>query len=266
MTICGLALMCPLASGQTGAFPAPPSLTSPWKFTLEPYLWLPAMKGDVTVRNRTADVDLNVYDALNLIFDAFKFGAMGRFEAQKGNLLFTLDVDYVDLEDEQTTARGLESAITSQTLLTEFGAGYRLGTWPLSPDVRPSFSVDFLTGGRYVRLESGIKIREGGPRGRINVEVDDTVEWLEPFVGGRVLLALSRQASFVVRGDVGGFGVGSELTWNVVGNFLYQVSRTVYLSVGYRALDMDYEQGSGISRFKFDMRLHGPVLGAVFRF
>jgi hypothetical protein len=81
-----------------------------------------------------------------------------------------------------------------------------------------------------------------------------------------VLLTLSRQVTLVVRGDVGGFGVGSELTWNLVGNFLYQVSRTVYLSVGYRALDMDYEQGSGASRFKFDMLLHGPVLGAVFRF
>ena len=62
VTICGLMLMCPLASGQAGEFPAPPYLTSPWKFELAPYVWLPAMDGDITVRGRTADVDLDLGD------------------------------------------------------------------------------------------------------------------------------------------------------------------------------------------------------------
>jgi len=65
---------------------------------------------------------------------------------------------------------------------------------------------------------------------------------------------------------VGGFGVGSEFTWNLVGTLQYHLSRTVSLGVGYRALDIDYEQGSGASRFKFDVLMHGPVPGAVFHF
>jgi hypothetical protein len=118
-TICGLLFMGPLASGQASEFPAPPYLTSPWKFDLAPYLWVPAMTGDVTVRGRTADVDVGLGDTLDLIFDDLQFAFMGRFEARKGNLLFTLDVDYTDLEDDNTTARGLDADVTSKSWIVE---------------------------------------------------------------------------------------------------------------------------------------------------
>jgi hypothetical protein len=36
-------------------------------------------------------------------------------------------------------------------------------------------------------------------------EVDRTVDWLEPFVGARLRLALFETLAFVVRGDVGGW-------------------------------------------------------------
>jgi hypothetical protein len=263
VTICALALMCPLASAQAGEFPAPPYLSSPWKFSLEPYLWLPAMTGDITVRGHTADVDLDLGDVFEALLDSFQFGAMGRFEARKGNLLFTLDVLYTDLEDDNTTARGLAADVTSQTWIVEFGAGYRLGTWPLSLSVYPALSFDFLAGGRYVAQETGLEI-SGGPLGGVDVERD--VDWIEPFVGGRLLLTLSQRIRLAVRGDVGGFGVGAELTWNLVGNVQYYLSRTVSLSTGYRALSIDYEQGSGTDRFRFNVIMHGPVLGAVFHF
>jgi hypothetical protein len=221
------------------------------------------MIGDVTVRGRTADVDLDLGDTLEVIFDSFKFAFMGRFEAHKGNLLFTLDVDYTNLDDEHTTARGLDADVSTKSWIVEFGAGYRLGTWPLSPSIYPALAVDFLAGGRYVWLELGLDI-DGGPLGGIDVERD--VDWIDPFVGGRLLLTLSQRVSLAVRGDVGGFGVGSELTWNLVGNVQYHLSRTVSLGAGYRAISIDYEQGSGNDRFRFNVIMHGPVLGAAFHF
>jgi hypothetical protein len=259
LTLGVLTLMGPLAYGQTGAVSSPPFLNSPWKFEVAPYVWLPAMQGDLTVRGRTADIDLDLGDTLELLFDAFKFAAMGRAEARKGNLLLTLDLLYLDLEDDQTTARGLETEVGLTLLITEFGMGYRLGTWPLSPDVLPAVSFDVLAGGRYAFLEPSIAIA-GGPRGGIDVERD--VDWIEPFVGGRFLLTLSKRVTIGVRGDVGGFGVGSDLTWSLVGSIQYHVSRHVSVGGGYRALDIDYMQGSG----GLDVLMHGPLLGAVFRF
>ena len=69
-----------------------------------------------------------------------------------------------------------------------------------------------------------------------------------------------------MQGDIGGFGAGSQFTWNVEGVFLYCVARFVSLGLGYRALDTDYRRGSGAAKFKFDMLIHGPLLGAVFHF
>ena len=73
MTIGILILICPLTYGQTGTVSAPPFLHSPWKFEVAPYVWLPAMQGDLTVRGRTADIDLDLGDTLDLLFDALKF-------------------------------------------------------------------------------------------------------------------------------------------------------------------------------------------------
>jgi len=158
----------------------------------------------------------------------------------------------------------LDAELDTKLLITEFGVGYRLGTLALSPDVYPSLAVDVLTGGRYVFLETGLSI-DGGQFG-IDADVERHGDWIEPFVGGRFILAFSHRAAFIVRGDVGGFGVGSDLTWSLVGTFQYYLSRAVSLDVGYRALDIDYDQGSGATLFKFDVLMHGPLLGAAFRF
>ena len=264
ITVCVWTLICPLAYGQSGEALAPSLLSSPWKFGVAPYLWVPAMQGEITVRGRTVDVDLDLEDTLDLIVDSLKFAFMGRAEAHKGPLLFTLDLLYLDLEGDQTTTRGLRAELTTQLLITEFGAGYRLGTFALGPVVYPYLALDFLVGGRYVFLETGLDIT-GGRFGR-EADIERDVDWIEPFVGGRVTLRFSNRAAVIVRGDAGGFGVGSNLTWSLVGTFQYYLSRAVSLDVGYRVLDIDYDQGSGANLFRFDVRMHGPLFGAVFRF
>ena len=52
----------------------------------------------------------------------------------------------------------------TQLLITEFGAGYRLGTFALGPVVYPSLAVDVLAGGRYVLLERGGGLYRGAVR------------------------------------------------------------------------------------------------------
>ena len=222
------------------------------------------MKGDVTVRGHTADVDLSVGDTLDLLFDSFKIGALGRFEARKGELLLTFDLMYLSLEDDKSTARGRRADVSTKFLVTEFGAGYRLGTWPLGPNVYPALATDFLVGGRYVYLEGSIDT--SGGRRFVGIDAERDVHWIEPFVGGRLLLTLSPQVALAVRGDAGGFGVGSELTWNVVGTLEYTLAHCCTLTAGYRAMSIDYDQGSGASRFKLDVNLHGPTVGVVFHF
>jgi hypothetical protein len=36
--------------------------------------------------------------------------------------------------------------------------------------------------------------------------------------------------------------------------------------VGYKALSVDYAQGSGVSRYEYDVTMHGPIFGIPARF
>lgn len=98
-----------------------------WTFEVAPfYLWLPAQDGTVTVRGQSADVDLSVGDTLDLLFDSFKFAATGHAEARKGNALLTLDLMYMNLEENTQTDIGLGVTTQTEQLILEFGGGYHL--------------------------------------------------------------------------------------------------------------------------------------------
>jgi hypothetical protein len=236
------------------------SLVKGWTFEVAPfYLWLPAQDGTVTVRGQSADVDLSVGDTLDLLFDSFKFAATGRAEARKGRALLTLDLMYTNLEENSQTAIGLGVTTKTEQLILEFGGGYHLLDWSLTGAGLPRVSVDALGGGRFVYLDSGVKIEN-------LIDVDESKDWLDPFIGVRLRVDLIDRLSVSVRGDIGGFGVGSHFTWNMAAILAYQVSQRTSLAAGYRILDIDYSDGKGSDKFQYDVQMRGPVLGFVIRF
>jgi len=89
-------------------------------------------------------------------------------------------------------------------------------------------------------------------------------------VGARLRYAVAPGHELFVRGDVGGFGVGSDFSWQAVAGYAWDfaVWNGVTFSgvLGYKALYVDYTQGEGLSRYGFDMLQHGPVLGVNMRF
>jgi len=75
---------------------------------------------------------------------------------------------------------------------------------------------------------------------------------------------------FVLRGDVGGFGVGSEFSWQAIATYNSPLGEIHGIPVdgyvGFRALAADYSQGSGKTKFEWDNVIYGPVIGATMRF
>ena len=65
--------------------------------------------------------------------------------------------------------------------------------------------------------------------------------------------------------NVGGFGVGSDFTWNAQAYLGYRTTvfgrQTTFL-FGYRALYQDYHHHN----FEWDVTMHGPVIGTAVRF
>lgn len=91
------------------------------------------------------------------------------------------------------------------------------------------------------------------------------VSWLDPLIGLRWRYRFAPDKELVVRGDVGGFGVGSDISWQAIAMFDWEFCRAQNVTwkavLGYRALSVDYSQGSGKTLYEYDMVQHGPIFG-----
>jgi hypothetical protein len=104
----------------------------------------------------------------------------------------------------------------------------------------------------------------------VALEVDSTAlaegdtSFADPFVGARFQRDLSEKLWLNLRGDVGGFGVGSDFSWFAAAVAGFRVSRSISLDFGYRVYDMDYESANELRRL--DATLAGFAFGATFQF
>lgn len=85
--------------------------------------------------------------------------------------------------------------------------------------------------------------------------------WVDPIIGFRARLNLTEKLYLAARADIGGFGVASDLTWNVFGAIGCQWTRRFSTELGWRALSIDYSDGG----FVYDTVTSGLFLGMSFR-
>lgn len=87
-------------------------------------------------------------------------------------------------------------------------------------------------------------------------------EWIDPILGVRSQWNLGEKWFLAGRSDVGGFSVGSDLTWSVQGTVGYRFTEKVSAELGYRYLDTDFQDGA----FTYDMSTSGIFTGLNIRF
>jgi hypothetical protein len=80
--------------------------------------------------------------------------------------------------------------------------------------------------------------------------------WFDPYVGLHTRYNFNKTFYTAVRGEVGGFGVGADLMWQVEGVLGINLTRNIFTEIGYRALADDFENDN----FTFDVVLHGPQI------
>ena len=71
-----------------------------------------------------------------------------------------------------------------------------------------------------------------------------------------------------VRGDVGGFGMGtsSTLAWNVVTGVNWQATEHCSLLAGNRDFNIKETQGSGTAQFAFNAKMSGPFIAFAIQY
>jgi hypothetical protein len=81
-------------------------------------------------------------------------------------------------------------------------------------------------------------------------------DWFDPYLGLRGRYNFNKAFYTAVRGEIGGFGVGADLMWEVEGVFGINLTRSIFTELGYRALGGNYENDG----FRFDAIMRGPQI------
>jgi hypothetical protein len=93
-------------------------------------------------------------------------------------------------------------------------------------------------------------------KSQLNHSFDRTDDWFDPYIGLRARYSFSKTFYLTGKADVGGFGVGSDITAEVSGAFGCQITRNIFSEVGYRYLYTDYDSNGLLYR----VSTHGPEL------
>jgi hypothetical protein len=222
------------------------SASDEWEFALTPFLWAPGMDGTVGLAGRERDFEVSASGLL----ENLDFGFMTNFEARKARWSVGVDYFYADL-GKDVTVENVNLADRNPRLdmsmtILEGDVGYEVAS-----------SLDFLAGVRTVSASAGLLTDQGTLS-----EVDGG--FTDPIVGARFRRDLSDKFWLNIRGDVGGFGAGSDFSWFVGAAAGYRVSNLLSLDFGYRIWDFDYESDDELKRL--DMALGGFGGGLTFHF
>jgi hypothetical protein len=211
-----------------------------WDVTVAPYFMGAAMSGTTAVRGREVEVDVSASD----IFSNLQFGAMGLVVARKGKWGLGGDAIWMALG---TTVRNTNVDF-NQGAFAFYGLR-RLGA-----------AADLTAGLRVNTLQGQLKSNTLG----FDVSQDKT--WVDPLVGLILHSSGERRVQLKVYTEIGGFGLGSDFTWQVFPTVGFKFTDHLSLELGYRWLDMDYSAGDGNERFAYAVLTQGPIGGLAFRF
>jgi opacity protein-like surface antigen len=289
------------APSPTGA--APPLFAAPqfvaaekpafgdWRVTIMPYLWALGLNGTITARGQTIGTNLSFVDLLTKTSSP-PLEAAVKVEARNGP--FAVYADYVwaklrasgSVLSQRTPITGLQLAadITGHLTFTakailEAGAAYELARWSDGGSPASYTAIDVLAGLRYWNISADMSLDIVGavnvpllgliPVGNQAKAATGDLNWVDPLVGVRVRQELASGDEFQLKGDIGGFGAGSKISWQAVGGYVhnFQLYGLNWSSmIGYRALEVDYAKGGGVGQSGLNFVLHGPIAGIGLRF
>ena len=221
-------------------------------FIVAPYVWIPTVTGDIGLGAQGIPLNLNAGDLL----DVFEFGGLirGEFRHKSG---WGVSVDHI---------------------FADLGTGFDI----LIGDVDVSIDAGITEVAIIRRIESGTDSFEpyAGIRhwnAHVTAEIQSfffngTVEvgdkWTDPIVGLRYIHPMGQRWRLIAQGDIGGFGAGSNFSWNAAAGASYALSRRSQFQVVYRVLSVDRESPAigGGSPVDLDLSISGPLIGFAYQF
>lgn len=227
-----------------------------WTFNSPLYVWLAGVNGGISVKGRSAHLDLSPTDILNHLDVSF----MGYFELAKPQYGFYAEPLYMKLSADGGAGH-IKANDDLQLWIAEFGGFYRI--WASDSDRRASLYA--LAGGRYWNVHNKLTVKD--PLNKVNVA--GTVWMMDPIVGLRFEEYFTKRLHAWVQADVGGFGISDDTTrfsWQVTPLLGYDFTMPVIkkpstVFAGWRQLNVQYINTTEATKQSFDLTLQGVLVG-----
>jgi hypothetical protein len=225
-----------------------------WNVLTEIYLLFPYMDGETGIGNRiTVPVEAKPKD----IFSNLKFGVMLNVEVRNNRWAVLSDLLYANLDQEVSPTTIINSgSVSAKQIIWEPSGLYRITPY-----------LEAGAGGRLNFMETGFDVlRNTLPEGTEQIAESASKTWFDPILIARITKNIKDKWLFQVKGDLGGFGLGSDFTWQVQAYAGYRFSRLFQLTAGYKILSIDYDKGADAERFIYNVDTSGPVIRFGFNF
>jgi hypothetical protein len=232
--------------------------SSEWRFEVGTYIWAPAIKGDVTVDSERIPIDADVAD---IVRDADSLFALNLFFfAKKGRWGLLVRPQFMKLGAD--SGEPLQVKVVARAVIGEASGTYTFLEKAFRRAFRNVVVLDAIFGARVWWLGVQVKAVDGFVQGEGNQV------WVDPLAGLLLRLELlDGHLPVLLRGDVGGWGVGSRVAWAAEASAGYRWFRKrldIALALSFRAIAPDYLTPSG--SFGFDSTLYGPAVAVDFGF
>ena len=212
-------------------------------YEITPYLWAASIKGTTASNGEESppiDTDYNFFsfDNLDGVFST-------TFTARKNQWGFHFDYLYVAFEDTFLEATPLQTTTRLEGRIIELAGEYA----PASID-----NLELIAGLRNQDITVSLEL--------LNRKPEQTATWTDPFVGVIYKRPLTDKFHLALRGDLGGFGIESDMAVNAQALIRYQISNTFSVKFAYRYLKVKFDDRD----FLYDISLDGFQIGLGIRF
>jgi hypothetical protein len=239
-------------AGPSGLAPAgaPAASTAPesnWHLSISPYLWLPGVHGNV---GDPSGNELGFSASPGDLLSHFRFGLMGVVEPRYKRIVMPLDIMWIRLGDDKALPNSPEEGVANLKM-QEFILTQKIGYRVIDSE---KLKIDGLVGFRYWHF---------GEQATFTDNTDNfsgSQNWVDPLVGGRIIGILTPKVEVNIGGDVGGWGTGAQIDYQIFGALGYRIKPALALQVGYRYLYFDYRKVSGVY---FDTATSGVFFGVT---
>ncbi|MDP3269909.1 MAG: hypothetical protein Q8M40_12805 [Legionella sp.] len=218
-----------------------------WTVEVAPYIWASGLSGT----QHTAGLKFKVSESFSELLRELDFGAMLWLAAYHDNAGIFFNGIYSKVSDKLRIDR-LDIDLKSTLSIDSLGISYRLGEnkeWYFEP----------YAGARYTLNDNKVTINTLG--------INQKYNWTDAIAGTR--LNYNVTSAFNVEGAAD-YGQGSHShSYNFTALLGYQSPhhfKNTRFYLGYRFLHQNYHHGTGLRYYEWNMNIHGPVAGMLFRF